>query len=226
MKKEDFSALLTDLYQAYNPEYVQYIPQLVEKYSSMEFSAIDMVLLKYNRKSASYYDAQKDTDDYKHYLIKEYSNGKRPLKDFKVQNETNIKKEEAENRFVEESKKFQENVSQTIESLKNEFSDKEKDLISAYEDKIKELNDRIANVQPAKQGIYDDVDIKIISNYTEHEFKLPNKEAFAGLGVGARIVTSSLDGSKMIGLKIIDIMYDCVSDFNGKPIIEIIVDKE
>jgi hypothetical protein len=226
MKKEDFSTLLTDLYQAYNPEYVQYIPQLVEKYSSMEFSAIDMVLLKYNRKSASYYDAKKDTDEYKHYLIKEYSSGKRPLKDFKVQNETNLKKEEAENRFVEESKKFQENVSQTIESLKTEFSGKEKDLISAYEDKIKELNDRIASVQPTKQGVYDDVDIKIISNYTETEFKLPNKEALAGLGVGARIVTSTPDGSKMIGLKIIDIMYDCVSDFNGKPIIEIIVDKE
>jgi len=226
MRKEDFNTLLTDLYQAYNPEYVQYIPQLVEKYSGMEFSAIDMVILKYNRKSASYYDAKKDTDEYKHFLIKEYTEKRRPLKDFKVQNDTNSKKEEVENRFVEESKKFQENVSQTIESLKSEFSDKEKDLISAYEEKIKELNERISNVQPIKQGIYDDVDIKIISNYTEHELKLPNKEAIAGLGVGARIVTSTPDGSKMVGLKIVDIMYDCVSDFNGKPIIEIIVDKE
>lgn len=226
MKKEDFSLLLTDLYQAYNPEYVQYIPQLVEKYSGMEFSAIDMVILKYNRKSASYYDAKKDTDEYKHFLIKEYSEKRRTLENFKVQNDTTAKKEEAENRFVEESKKFQENVSQTIEGLKNEFSEKEKDLIGAYEAKIKELNERINSVQPIKRGTYDDVEIKIVSNYTENEIKLPNKEAIAGLGVGARIVTITLDGSKMIGLKIIDIMYDCVSDFNGKPIIEIIVDKE
>jgi hypothetical protein len=226
MKKEDFSALLTDLYQAYNPEYIQYIPQLIEKYSRMEFSAVDMVLLKYNRKSASFYDPKKDTDEYKHYLIKEYSEGRRPLKDFRVQNDATARKEEAENRFVEESKKFQENVSQTIQNLKSEFSDKEKELIGAYEAKIKELNDRIASVQPAKQGMYDDIDIKIISNYTENEVKLPNKEALIGMGVGARIVTSTKDGSKMVGLKVVDIMYDCVSDFNGKPIIEIIVDKE
>ena len=226
MKKEDFSTLLTDLYQAYNPDYIQYIPQLVEKYSRMEHSAVEMVLLKYNRRTASYYDPKKDTDEYRNFLIKEYSEGKRPLKDFKVQNELNIRKEEAESKFAEESKKFQENVSQTIESLKTEFSGKEKELIGAYEAKIKELNERIASVQPVKQGAYDDIDIKIISNYTEHEVKLPNKEALVGMGVGARIVTSTKDGSKMIGLRVTDILYDCVSDFNGKPIIEIIVDKE
>lgn len=226
MKKEDFSTLLTDLYQAYNPDYIQYVPQLVEKYSRMEHSAVEMVLLKYNRRNASYYDPKKDTDEYRNFLIKEYSEGRRPLKDFKIQNELNIRKEEAENKFAEESKKFQENVSQTIESLKTEFSGKEKELIGAYEAKIRELNERIASVQPVKQGAYDDIDIKIISNYTEHEVKLPNKEALVGMGVGARIVTSTKDGSKMIGLKVTDILYDCVSDFNGKPIIEIIVDKE
>ena len=154
------------------------------------------------------------------------SNGNRILKDFKVQNEQNFRKEEAENKFAEESKKFQENVNQTIESLKNEFSGKEKDLIEAYKIKIEELNQIISNTQPVKQGAYDGIEVKIISNYTEHEVKLPNKEALIGMGVGARIVTSTVDGSKMIGLKVTDILYDCVSDFNGKPIIEIIVDKE
>lgn len=192
----------------------------------MEHSAVEMVLLKYNRRNASYYDPKKDTDEYRNFLIKEYSEGKRPLRDFKVQNELNIRKEEAENKFVEESKKLQENVSQTIEQLKTEFSGKEKELIEAYEEKIKELNKRIQEVQPVKQGAYDDIEIKIISNYTEHEVKLPNKEALVGMGVGARIVTSTKDGTKMIGLKVTDILYDCVSDFNGKPIIEIIVDKE
>lgn len=226
MKKEDFSLLLTDLYQAYNPDYLQYIPQLIEKYSRMEHSAVEMVLLKYNRKNASYYDPKKDTDEYIHFLIREYSEGKRTLKDFKVQSETNIRKEEAENKFAEESKKFQENVSKTIDTLKNEFSTKEEELIKAYELRIEDLNKKIASVQPPKQGAYDDIDVKIISNYTEHEVKLPNKEALIGMGVGARIVTTTKDGSKMIGLKVTDILYDCVSDFNGKPIIEIIVDKE
>ena len=226
MKKEDFSILLTDLYQAYNQDYLQYVPQLVEKYSRMEHSAVEMVLLKYNRKNASYYDPKKDTDEYRNFLVKEYSEGRRPLKDFKIQSELNIRKEEAETKFAEESKKFQENVNQTIESLKTEFSGKEKELIEAYEAKIRELNDRITSVQPTKQGAYDDIDIKIISNYTEHEVRLPNKEALVGMGVGARIVTNTKDGKKMIGLKVTDILYDCVSDFNGKPIIEIIVDKE
>lgn len=226
MKKEDFSTLLTDLYQAYNPDYLQYIQQLVERYSRSEHSAVQMVLLKYNRKNAPYYDPKKDSDEYVHFLIKEYSNGNRPLRDFKVQSDKNIQKEDAENKFAEESKKFQENVNQTIESLKTEFSGKEKDLIEAYKTKIEELNQIIANTKPAKQGAYDGIEIKIISNYTEHEVKLPNKESLIGMGVGARIVTSTVDGSKMIGLKVTDILYDCVSDFNGKPIIEIIVDKE
>lgn len=226
MKKEDFSILLTDLYKAYNPDYIQYIQQLVERYSGSEHSAVQMVLLKYNRKNAPYYDPKKDSDEYVHFLIKEYSNGNRPLKDFKIQSDKNIQKEDAENKFAEESKKFQENVNQTIESLKTEFSDKEKDLIEAYKTKIEELNKIISNTQPVKQSAYDGIEIKIISNYTEHEVKLPNKESLIGMGVGARIVTSTVDGSKMIGLKVTDILYDCVSDFNGKPIIEIIVDKE
>lgn len=225
MRKEDFQTLLTDLYKAYNPDYVQYVPQLVEKYHRMEHEALEMALIKYNRKNASYYDPKKDTDEYRNYLIKEYSAGNRPLKDFTIQSETHVKKEEAENRFAEESKKFQDNVNQTIENLKTEFSGKEKELIEAYETKIKELNKKISDVQPTKQGLYDGIDIKIISNYTDKEVILPNKDALIGMGVGARIITKTNDG-KMIGLKIIDIMYDCVSDFNGKPIVEIIVDKE
>lgn len=225
MNKENFTTLLTDLYQAYNPEYIQYIPQLVEKYSRMEFAAVDMVLLKYNRKNASYYDPEKDTDAYKHNLIKEYSEGRRPLKDFRIQLDSDSRKEAVEAKLAEESKKFQENINQTIESLKEQFSGKEKDLISAYENKIKELNEKINSVQPVKQSVWDDIDIKIISNYTESEITLPKKEALAGMGVGARIVTTNKEG-RMIGLKIIDILYDCVSDFNGKPILEITVAKE
>lgn len=226
MNKENFTTLLTDLYQAYNPEYIQYIPQLVEKYSRMEFAAVDMVLLKYNRKNAFYYDPEKDTDAYKHNLIKEYSEGRRPLKDFRIQLDSDSRKEAVEAKLAEESKKFQENINQTIESLKEQFSGKEKDLISAYENKIKELNEKINSVQPVKLSPYDGLEVKIICNYTEQEVRLPNRDSILGMGVGSRIITKTKDGSKLIGLKVVDIMYDCVSDFDDKPIIEIIIDKE
>lgn len=218
MKKTDFALLLTDLYTAYNPDYIQYVNDLVEKYSGMEFSAIDMALLKYNRKTASFYDPQKDTDEYRLFLIKEYSKGNRPLSEFKAI-EDNSK---VETKLAQESKKIEE----TIESIKTEFSSTEKELLQAYEAKIQELNKKISEINEPKNNILDAVDVKIILNYTEHELKLPNKDFILALGVGARIITTTKDGKKIIGLKIIDIMYDGISDFTGKPIIEIIINKE
>jgi hypothetical protein len=223
MKKEDFSALLTDLYKAYNPEYLDLIPQLVEKYSRMEFSAVDMVLVKYNRKNASFYDSVKDTDEYKHMLIREYSNGNRPLKDFNVQDETQPKKEDM---VAQEGRKIEESLNKKLDDIKSQLSEKEKALVKEYENKIKELSDQFSNIKPSKQSIWDDVDVKIFCNYTEKEIVLPNKELIIGLGVGARIVTATKDGSKVIGLKINDILYDGISSLDGKPVIEIIVDKE
>lgn len=215
MKKEQFSQLLTDLYQAYNPDYVQYVPQLVERYSGIEFAAVEMVIIKYNRKNASFYDPEKDSNEYKLALIKDYSEGKRTLQGLKLEE---IQKED---KNAAENKKLQENINKTIEELANDFSKKEK----AYEEQIEELK-KLASAEPRKSGLYDDIEIKIISNYTENQVKLPNKDTLVGLGVGARIITSTPDGSKVIGLKVVDIIYDCVSDFNGKQIIEIILDKE
>lgn len=226
MKKEYFTLLLTDLYTAYNPDYVEHVPKLVEKYSGMEYAAVDMVLLKYNRKSASFYDPKKDTDDFKLGLIKDYSQGNRTLKDFKLVNEPNKVKEQEAQKLAEESKKIEENVNRKLEELHNSFSGKEKELMEAYEKQIQELNNKLSNIQPVKASPYDGVDIRIICNYTENPVKFPNKESILGMGVGSRIITKTKDGSKLIGLKVVDIMYDCVSDFDDKPIIEIIIDKE
>ncbi len=226
MKKEDFNALLTDLYTAYNPEYIEFIPKLIEKYSGMEFSAVDMVLLKYNRKSASYYDPYKDTDEFKLGLIKDYSNGNRTLQGFKVQNDTIKAKEQEEKKLAEESKKIEENVNKKLEELHNSFSGKEKSILEAYERKIEELNSKLSEIQPPKSSPYEGVDIKIICNYTENPLKFPNKESILGMGVGARIVTTTSDGSRVIGLKVTDIIYDMISDLDGKPMIEIMIDRE
>lgn len=226
MRKEDFNTLLTDLYTAYNPDYVEFIPKLIEKYSGMEYSAIDMVLLKYNRKSASYYDANKDTDAYKLELVKEYSKGNRILQGFKIQNETSRIKEQEEEKLAQESKKIEENVNKKLEELHNSFSGKEKALLEAYELKIKELNSKLSEIQPVKSSPYDGIDIKIICNYVENPIKFPNKESILGMGVGSRIVTTTTDGRKVIGLKVTDIIYDLVSDLDGKPLIEIMIDRE
>lgn len=226
MKKEDFNLLLTDLYTAYNPDYVEHVPKLVEKYSGMEYAAIDMVLLKYNRKSASFYDPKKDTDDFKLGLIKDYSQGNRTLKDFKLVNEANKMKEQEAQKLAEEGKKIEENVNRKLEELHNSFSGKEKELMEAYEKQIHELNDKLSKIQPVKASPYDGVDIRIICNYTENPVKFPNKESILGMGVGARIVTTTTDGKKVVGLKVSDIIYDLISDLDGKPMIEIMIDKE
>lgn len=226
MKKEDFNLLLTDLYTVYNPDYVEHVPKLVEKYSGMEYAAIDMVLLKYNRKSASFYDPKKDTDDFKLGLIKDYSQSNRTLKDFKLVNEANKIKEQEAQKLAEEGKKIEENVNRKLEELHNSFSGKEKELMEAYEKQIQELNDKLSNIQPVKSSPYDGVDIRIICNYTENPVKFPNKESILGMGVGARIVTTTTDGKKVVGLKVSDIIYDMISDLDGKPMIEIMIDKE
>ena len=77
MTKENFKNLLTDLYNVYNPANLQYIDDLVERYSRMEFDAVKNIFLKYNRKSAAYYNPELDTDSYIINLIKEYEAGSR-----------------------------------------------------------------------------------------------------------------------------------------------------
>ena len=87
MEKTNFKNLLVDLYQIYNPGNLQYIDDLVEKYSRIEFDAVKNIFLKYNRKSAPYYDAEVGTDTYIISLLKIYDSGARPLEnlDLKAQ---------------------------------------------------------------------------------------------------------------------------------------------
>jgi len=220
MKKEDFTLLLKDLYQLYNPSFLEHIPALVERYSRMEVDAVRTAIMKYNRKNASFHDPEKDKDDYAINLVNEYSNGNRILYGIKLE-----AAKEVENIAVVESKKIEESVNKKLEEIQNELTSKEKELAAAYEEKLKTLTDQIVNLKP-KTTIYESVDVRLIINYTEHELKLPNKEIILSLGVGARMITSSSDGSKIIALKIVDIMCDGVSDPEGKLIIEIILDRE
>ncbi len=232
MKKERFSELLTDLYTAYNPDFIKYVPQLVEKYHRHEFDAVQNVLMKYNHKSYAHYDEEKTTDEYIHSLITDYSNGNKSLKDFTIEMHLKRKAENEASKTQEEialeeaaKKKAQEELS----GIKGKLGDTEKKIAEAQKEldkKLSQINKQLEDVKPVvqKTSIYDDVEISIKSNYTDSELVLPNKEALAGLGKGTRLIVSDKEG-KMVGLIVEEILYDCISHPMGTPIIEIIINK-
>lgn len=232
MKKERFTELLTDLYTAYNPDFIKYVPQLVDKYHRQEFDAVQNVLIKYNHESYAHYEVEKTTDDYIHGLIKDYSSGNKSLKDFTIEMHIKRKAEKdadktKEEIFIEEAakKKAQEELS----GIKSKIGDTEKKINAAQEklnERLEQINKQLENVEPIiqKSSPYDGVEISIKSNYTDSELILPNKESLAGLGKGTRLIVSDKEG-KMIGLIIEEILYDCISHPEGIPIIEIIINK-
>lgn len=216
MKKEDFTLLLQDLYKLYNPSFAEHIPMLVERYSRMEVDAVKTAIMKYNRKNASFYDPEKDKEEYAIKLVDEYSKGNRVLYG------ATLEPIEVEQNKVNESEK----IETKLNEIKSELSQRETELIKSYENKLKELSSQLNNVAKQKTSLYDNIDVRLVVNYTEHELKMPNKEIILSLGVGARIITTSANGSNIIALKIADILCDGVSDMNGKLIIEIILDRE
>lgn len=233
MKKEDLSNLLTDLYEYYNPEYLQYVPGLTEKYHRMEHSAVEMIFLKYNHKNSPFYDPEKASDTYIINLIKDYESGNRILQGLKPQVIKKDQPEEIKKEFIEENtQKISQEVNKKIEEVKGEFKnevdkkDKElKDLIDKYQKSIDEIN-KIASQKPQATSYFDAVDIKINLFYTESEVKLPNKEVLASLGIGSRILVLNAE-NRPIGLEVKEITYDCISNImiGGKPTLEITLER-
>lgn len=232
MKKEDFKELLTDLYAAYNPDFIKYVPQLVDKYHRIEFDAVQNILIKYNHESYTHYDPVKATDDYIHSLIKDYNEGNRSLKGFTIEmqirrnQEQEANKTEEQRRLEEEAKK---QAQEELSGVKSQLSETEKKIEEAQkelDEKLAKIKEQISETEPMvqKTSIYDDVEISIKSNYTETELVLPNKEVLAGLGKGTRLIVQDKQG-KMIGLIVEEILYDCVSHPMGTPIVEIIINK-
>lgn len=232
MKKENFKELLTDLYTAYNPDFIKYVPDLVEKYHRLEFDSVQNIMIKYNHESYSHYDAEKSTESYIISLINDYDKGNRSLRDFTIEMHIKRKQSEQDSKTKEDLEKeeaIRQAAQKELSGVKNQLSEAEKKIEEAQKklderlEKInKQLNDTEPNVQ--KISIYDGVEILIKSNYTETELVLPNKEVIAGLGKGTRLIVQDV-GGKMIGLVIEEILYDCVSHPNGNPIIEIIITK-
>lgn len=232
MKKEDFKELLTDLYSAYNPDFIKYVPDLVEKYHRMEFDSIQNVLIKYNHESYNHYDPTKTTDEYIHQLIKDYDEGNRSLKDFTIEMHIKRNQDEQANKTKEELKKedaIKLEAQKELSGVKNKISEAEKKIDEAQkrlDEKLEKISKQLNEVEPSvkKISIYDDVEISIKSNYTDTELVLPNKEVLAGLGKGTRLIVQDKQG-KMIGLIVEEILYDCISHPLGIPIVEIIITK-
>ena len=228
MTKENFKYLLTDLYQFYNPEYIKFVDDLVDKYHRLEYSAVEMIIIKYNHRNSPYFDVTKSTDTYILDLIKEYDNGNRVLQGIipeAIQKEEIVKKD-----FVEENtQKITKEVDQKLEEVKQDAINREnelKDLLSKYTETFEELEQKLTNQKPVNISHFDAVDIKINLFYTESEIKLPNKEILASLGLGSRILVLNAE-NKPVGLEVKDITYDCVSNsmIGGKPTLEITLER-
>jgi len=232
MKKESFKELLTDLYAAYNPDFIKYVPQLVDKYYHLEFDAVQNILIKYNHESYVHYDPSKSTDEYIHQLIKDYEAGVNSLKDFTIEMHIKRKQDEQANKTQEELEReesIRQEAQKELSGVKSKLTEAEKKIEEAQKklnDRIEEINKQLEKTEPSiqKVSLYDDVEISIKSNYTDSELVLPNKEVLAGLGKGTRLIVQDKQG-KMIGLIVEEILYDCISHPLGTPIVEIIITK-
>lgn len=197
MKKENFSLLLEDLYNIYNPDHVKHIPSLVDRYTNMEFAAVDMIFVKYNYPDSAIYDGSRNTDEYKLGLIKEYAVGNRVLQNESIEMLAK-KKKDAEDAPIIASQQ----TSQEIDGLMKKIAELEGKLASQ-----KEIND---------------LEVIVRSNYRSTELVLPSKEHLLSLGKGARIIISDKE-NKIVGLVIEDIILDNVS--GPVPVVEITLNK-
>lgn len=228
MTKDSFKHLLTDLYSYYNPEFLQYVDDLVDKYHRMEHSAVEMILMKYNHRNSPYFDESKSTESYMLGLIKDYDQGRRVLEGLTPQVIKKEKEEVVRKDYVEENtQKITQAVDEKIQEVKSDIEKREeelKQLIEKYTTTLSDLDKKLDDQKPVSQ--FDAVDIKINLFYTESELKLPNKEILASLGIGSRILVVNAE-NKPIGLEVKDITYDCVSNLmiGGKPTLEITLER-
>lgn len=225
MRKENFENLMIDLYSAYNPDFIKYVPQLADKYNRLEFDAIQNILIKYNHESYSHYDPEKAKDEYIHYLIKNYNEGNRILQGFILSNIKEAKKEELNNQESEKQKEENLKKEEELKILKESLKKVEGEIEMTKQD-LEEKLSKFTNSEPSIQKVspYDNIEIIIKTNYTDSVLVLPNKDVLAGLGKGTRLIVKD-NNDKIIGLVVEEILYDNISHPLGVPTIEIIINK-
>jgi len=231
MQKENFKNLLVDLYNIYNPANLAYVDDLVERYSRMEVDAVRNIFIKYNHKSAEHYNPELGTDEYIINIVREYDGGSRILQSVNIKADSIAKKQQnkEKSQLVPEQK-----ITEFTNDIKEQIDKKESDLKKTFQEQIDALktitSNEIKKFTSEIQKVSDSISktqepiVRIFSTYTNSELQLPNKKYLAGLGIGARIITTD-ESKKVIGLEISDITIDYVSSESGVPIIEITVNK-
>ncbi len=228
MKKDNFRNLLTDLYNIYNPASLIYVDDLVEKYSRLEFDSLKNIFIKYNRKTSPYYNPEFDTDKYAISLIREYEGGSRSLQNVNLKEQYQEKVENLEQKSKEEDikkietlqKEVAGEVDKKIQTIEKSFDEKEQSFKTSLEKIYKDFEEKLTALREST----DDVTIRIFNTNSNSELELPNKKIIAGLGKGSRLILRDEEG-KMIGMEIVDVTYDGVSDINGKPLVEVYLEK-
>jgi hypothetical protein len=186
----------------------------------------------YNRKNASYYNPEIGTDKYIIELIKEYESGGRSLQDVDLKSNTQEAQESLTQKSILESvkeiqasqeevkKEVQEEVDKKIKNIQESYKETENAFKKSLESIYKDFEQKLSTLKEET----DDVTIRIFSTYSNSELDLPNKKIIAGLGKGSRLIIKDKDG-KPIGLEIVDITYDGISELDGKPLVEIFLEK-
>jgi len=218
MEKTNFTHLLEDLYNVYNPKGADHIPELVELYNRQEFDSVKKIFIKYNHRRQPFYDSNVGTDEHVHQLIKDYAAGTRSFQNYKLITVEDRRLQEMSEKDKETNKRNQDLKKEITENV----DDKVKNIQKFFDEKIIEFEKRVRTIAELITKETQDVGIKIILMSTGEELLLQNKDKLVGLGIGARLIMKDKD-EKTYGLEIVDIMYDSIS--YDKPIIELTVEK-
>lgn len=219
MQKDKLTNLLNDLYEKYNTDHLQYVPSLVDKYSSSPYQAIEMVFFKYNHPSLPNFDPVKSTEPYIIQLIKDYEAGKRTFKQIDIIQDAQKSKEQnvmvVEEERTKTSKEIAERVKETNEQQKEE-------LAKFIDNKIEAFKKTITEIMNEKNKD-ENVEYTVIVSNTDETVILPNKKQISNLGINSRIIAKTESG-KPIGLIIKDITYDSLTS-DDKVIISIFLER-
>jgi len=217
MEKANFNNLLTDLYNIYNPNGKEHIPELVELYNRQEFDAVKKIFIKYNHRRQPFYDSNIGSDDYVIQLVKDYAAGKRTMQEYKLITVEERREQELQKREQQSDKK--------LTGLKSELTGEIGEQVKKMQDFLSETEKEVAKKVAAIHELMNsdpDFDVKIILQETGEELDLQDKTKLVGLGIGARLVMKNKE-ENIFGLEIVDILCDFVSQ--EKPTIELTVAK-
>lgn len=227
MNRENFEALLKDLYAIYNTSKVADIPSLMDKYNGQEFDAIKTIFIRYNFRGHPNYDATLGTDKHVKFLIEKYSQNDRVLQNGrlaqpsaeevlvqkiteageKVKVETEKAKQEAEQLV---SKKTTE-LDEYFKLKKSEIDSKFKVMEDAINKKMAELDSvsKKAEIIIPQEDPKQKIELKLELDFNDEDLVLPKEVKEMGQGARLLLYNSKKEPK---GLEIKDVLYDCISE--------------